>query len=187
MNTDNQKKYKQIAIIVSVILPVAVAILFGVKIEGYNFGFLPSIYATINRLTAVVLLSAYFAIKKKKKNLHKNLINVAVILSVGFLVMYVIYHATSDSTIFGDSNHNGIIEEAEALAISSIKYLYYFILISHIILSIIITPFVCFTYLRGWLGDYEGHKKLTRITFPLWMYVAITGVIVFLMISPYYK
>ena len=187
MNTVNQKKYKQVAIIISVVLPLAVATLFSIKIDGFDFSFLPSIYATINGITAVVLVSAYIAIKKKNKNLHKNLINVAVVLSVSFLLMYVIYHATSESTVFGDSNHNGALDTAESLELGSIKYLYYYILISHIILSIIITPFVCFTYLKGWLGDYEGHKKLTRITFPLWMYVAVTGVIIFLMISPYYN
>jgi putative membrane protein len=182
----NEKKYKRFAIIISVVLPIAVALLFSVKIEGYNLGFLPSIYATINGITALVLLSAYFAIKKGKRNLHKNLINAAVTLSVSFLVLYVIYHATSDSTVYGDTNHNGVLEDSEKLALGSITYIYYFILISHILLSIIITPFVCFTYLRGWLGDYEGHKKLTRITFPLWMYVAVSGVIVYFMISPYY-
>lgn len=168
----NEKKYKKIAIILSIVLPVAVALLFSVKIEGYDFGILPSIYATINGITAIVLLSAYFAIKNGKRKLHKNLINVAVSLSVAFLLMYVVYHATSDSTEYGGTGY--------------IAYLYYFILISHIILSVIITPFVCFTYLKGYLGDYEGHKKLTRITFPLWMYVAVSGVIVYFMISPYY-
>ena len=87
--------------------------------------------------------------------------------------MYVAYHITSNSTEFGGEG--------------AIKYVYYFILISHIILSVIITPFICFTYLRGWLGDYEKHKKLTRITFPLWLYVAVSGVVVYLMISPYYS
>ena len=100
--------------------------------------------------------------------------------------MYIIYHATSTSAKFGDINLNGVLEESEILTVGAIRYFYYFILITHIILSIIITPFICFTYLRGWLGDYEGHKKLTRITFPLWLYVAVSGVAVFLMISPYY-
>tara|TARA_B110000967_G_scaffold206526_1_gene253479 strand:+ start:1161 stop:1673 length:513 start_codon:yes stop_codon:yes gene_type:complete len=168
----SEKKYKRFAIIISIVLPIAVALLFSVKIEGFDFGFLPSVYATINGITALVLLSAYIAIKKEKRILHKNLINVAVSLSIGFLVLYVIYHATSDSTVYGGTGY--------------IANLYYFILISHIILSVIITPFVCFTYLKGYLGDYEGHKKLTRITFPLWMYVAVTGVIVYFMISPYY-
>ncbi|MEN8928045.1 MAG: DUF420 domain-containing protein [Flavobacteriales bacterium] len=168
----NEKKYQRIAIIISAILPIAVALLFMVKIEGFDFYFLPGMYATINGITALVLLCAYFAIKSKRKKLHQNLINVAIYLSVAFLVMYVIYHATSDTTKFGGTG--------------MIAYVYYFILITHILLSIIITPFVCFTYLRGYLGDYEGHKKLTRITFPLWMYVAVSGVIVYIMISPYY-
>lgn len=182
----NEKKYKRIAIFISIFLPIAVALLFVVKIEGYNLKFLPSIYATINAITAVVLLCAYFAIKKGKRVLHKNFINTAIILSVCFLVLYIIYHATSDSTKYGDLDGNKIIDDAEQLKIASTVTLYRIILISHILLSIIITPFVCFTYLKGWLGDYEGHKKLTRITFPLWMYVAVSGVIVYFMISPYY-
>lgn len=182
----NEKKLRQIAIIISIVLPIAVAILFGVKIDGVDLSFLPTIYATINGATAVVLILAYIAIKQKKKKLHQDFINTAVVLSVSFLLMYVAYHATSDSTIFGDINSNGILEDSESNKLGALKYIYYFILISHILLSIIITPFVCFTYLKGWLGDYEGHKKLTRITFPLWMYVAVTGVIVYMMISPYY-
>ena len=182
----NEKKYKRFAIIISIVLPIAVALLFSVKIEGFNLGFLPSIYATINGITALVLLSAYFAIKKGKRILHKNLINTAVSLSIGFLVLYVIYHATSDSTKYGDLDGNKIVDDIEQSKIASTVILYRIILISHILLSVIITPFVCFTYLRGWLGDYEGHKKLTRITFPLWMYVAVSGVVVYFMISPYY-
>jgi len=167
------KKYKIITVIISVIIPLAVALLFGMKkVEGYDFRFLPSIYATINGITAVVLVLAYLAIKKKNKARHKQLINLAVMLSMSFLVLYVIYHSTTESVKF----------QGEGF----IRYVYFFILISHILLSIIITPFVCFTYLRGWLGEYEKHKKLTRITFPLWMYVAISGVLVYLLISPYY-
>jgi len=182
----NEKKYKRIAILLSVVLPIAVALLFSVKIEGYDFGFLPSVYATTNGITAFVLMGAYIAIKKGNRLLHKNLINTAVSLSIGFLVLYVIYHATSDSTMYGDLDGNKIIDDVEQMKIASTVTLYRIILISHILLSVIITPFVCFTYLRGWLGDYEGHKKLTRITFPLWMYVAVSGVIVYFMISPYY-
>jgi putative membrane protein len=168
-----EAKYKKIAIGISIVLPIAVAALFGIKIEAGDFSFLPPIYATINGLTALVLIGAYIAIKKKNKKLHQNLINVAVSFSLAFLAMYVTYHITSESTKFGGEG--------------SIKYVYYTVLISHILLSIIITPFVCFTYLKGWLGNYEQHKKLTRITFPLWLYVAISGVIVYLMISPYYS
>lgn len=184
--TEKEKKFKRLIVAISIVLPLAVALLFSVKIDGVDLTFLPPIYATINGLTAVILVAAYLAIKKKNQKAHQNLINVAILFSLGFLVMYVMYHATSDSTIFGDTNHNGILEENESTQLGVTKYLYYFILISHIILSIIITPLVCFSYLRGWLGEYEKHKKLTRITFPLWLYVAVSGVIVYLMISPYY-
>lgn len=182
----NEKKFKRIAIILSIVLPIAVAFLFTKELDGYDFHYLPSIYATINGITAIVLLGAYIAIKKKNKRVHQNLIHTAIFLSVNFLVLYVIYHATSVSTVYGDLNHNEILEPSEALQLGAIKYFYYFILLSHILLSIIITPFVCFTYLRGYLGEYDKHKKLARITFPLWMYVAVSGVIVYIMISPYY-
>lgn len=183
----NRKKYKIITIVISIVLPLVIAFLFGMeKIEGYDFSILPTIYATTNGATAMVLLLAYFAIKKKNKKRHQLFINIAIVLSLTFLVLYVIYHATMESTIFGDINHNHFLDDMERSKLGLTLYLYRFILISHILLSIIITPFVCFTYLRGWLGDYEKHKKLTRITFPLWMYVAISGVLVYLFISPYY-
>ena len=183
----NRKKYKIITIVISIVLPLVVAFLFRMdKIEGYDFSILPSIYATINGITAIVLLFAYFAIKKKNKKRHQLFINLAIMLSLSFLVLYVIYHATSISVIYGDLNHDNVADEIEIAKLGIMRYVYYFLLISHILLSVIITPFVCFTYLRGWLGDYEKHKKLTRITFPLWMYVAISGVLVYLFISPYY-
>ena len=183
----NRKKYKAITIVISIVLPLVVAFLFQMeKIEGYDFSILPSIYATINGITAILLLMAYFAIKKKNKKRHQLLINTSIILSLSFLTLYVVYHATMDSVKFGDVNHDNIVDNFEKAKLGYMQYVYFFILISHILLSIIITPFVCFTYLRGWLGDYEKHKKLTRITFPLWMYVAISGVLVYLFISPYY-
>jgi putative membrane protein len=100
--------------------------------------------------------------------------------------MYVAYHMTSITTVFGDTDHNGNLEDAEKLALGSIRYVYYFILFTHITLSVVIIPFVLFTFVRGISGSYERHKKLARVTYPMWMYVAITGVIVYFMISPYY-
>lgn len=185
--TQKEKKYKNIAIVISIVLPLAVAALFGIKINGVDFSFLPPIYATINGITAAVLILALIAIKNKKIKLHQTFINIAIGLSLAFLLMYVAYHITSDSTLYGDVNKNGVLEPDEKNSLGTISYVYYFILISHIILSVLVTPFVAFTYLRGWLGDIEKHKKLTRITFPLWLYVAISGVIVYLMISPYYS
>jgi len=169
---EKPEPYRKLIIVVSIILPIAIAALFGVKIDGYDFSFLPPIYATINGLTAVLLVSAVVAIKNKKQLLHERLIKICMMLSISFLVMYVLYHMTSDSTSYGGE---GVL-----------RYVYFVILITHILLSIVIIPFVLFTYVRALSGNFERHKALAKFTFPLWLYVAVTGVIVYLMISPYY-
>lgn len=169
----NEKKYNKLIVALSVLIPIIVAILFGVKIPNVEpLSFLPPIYASINALTALVLVLAFMAIQKKKIKLHKRLMTFAIILSVVFLGMYVAYHMTSDSTKFGGDG--------------PVKYFYYFILLTHIVMSIIVIPFVLITYVRGITNNIERHKKIARITFPLWFYVAITGVVVYIMISPYY-
>lgn len=169
----NEKKYNKLIVVLSVLIPVVVAVLFGVKIPNVEpLSFLPPIYATINGLTAVLLVVAFVAIKNRKIILHENLMKTAIGCSVAFLVMYVAYHMTSDSTKFGGEG--------------AIKYIYYFVLITHILLSIIIIPFVLITYVRAITNNIEKHKKIAKITFPLWLYVAISGVIVYIMISPYY-
>lgn len=168
----NEQKYKFWITVLSIAIPVAVAVLFGVKIEGVDLTFLPPIYAGINGLTAVLLVSAILAIKKGNRKLHETLIKFALVASSLFLVMYVAYHMTSDSTEFEGTG--------------AVKYVYYFILISHIVLSVGVIPFVLVSYTRALLGKYTEHKKIAKITFPLWLYVAVTGVIVYLMISPYY-
>ena len=169
----NEKKYNKLIVALSVLIPIIVAILFGVKIPNVEpLSFLPPIYASINALTALVLVFAFMAIQKKKVKLHKRLMTFAIILSVVFLGMYVAYHMTSDSTKFGGDG--------------PVKYFYYFILLTHIVMSIIVIPFVLITYVRGITNNIERHKKIARITFPLWFYVAITGVVVYIMISPYY-
>lgn len=175
VNTLQEKEpYKRLIIILSVAIPLAVAILFGMpKVEGYDFSFLPPIYATINGLTAAFLIAAVVAIKNGKRLLHERLIKVCMFLSASFLVMYVIYHLTSDSTPYG--------------GMGAIRYIYFFILITHILLSIGVVPLVLFTYARALAGNFERHRRLAKFTFPLWLYVAITGVIVYIMISPYYK
>jgi putative membrane protein len=166
------KKYNKPIIILSIAIPLVVAILFGVKIDVELPVFLPPIYATINAITALILIVAVWAVKNKKLKLHENLMKTAIGLSAVFLVLYVAYHMTSDSTVFGGE---GII-----------KYIYYFVLISHIILSIVIIPFVLITFVRAITNDIERHKKIARITLPVWLYVAVTGVVVYIMISPYY-
>lgn len=171
-NLQNEKKYNKLIIGLSVVIPVVVAILFGVKIDMELPVFLPPIYATINAITALVLLLAVFQIKKGERKNHELLMKFAIVLSALFLVLYVAYHMTSDSTKFGGEG--------------MVKVFYYFILITHILLSIVVIPFVLITFVRGITNNIERHKKIAKITFPLWLYVAITGVIVYVMISPYY-
>lgn len=159
--------------IVSIAVPLVVVILFGVRIPNVEpLGFLPPIYATINGLTAVLLLAALWAIKQGKQRLHQQLMTTCIVLSLMFLVMYVAYHMTSDSTPYGGEGW--------------MRTLYFAVLISHIFFSITVIPLVLRTYAKAYLKDFAAHRKLARITFPIWLYVAVTGVVVYLMISPYY-
>lgn len=172
-----EKKYNKLIIVLSIIIPLVVALLFGVNLRKMGFdveplSFLPPIYATINGITAVVLIVAVIAIKNGNRKLHENLMKFAIACSVAFLVMYVAYHMTSESTKFGGEGF--------------IRYVYFFILITHILLSIAIIPLVLITYVKALAKRFDKHKKIAKITFPIWLYVAITGVVVYLMISPYY-
>jgi putative membrane protein len=174
-NALNQKEpYQKLIIALSIGIPLVVAALFGMpKIKGYDFSFLPPIYATINGLTAIGLVSAVIAIKNNKRVIHERLMKTCILLSISFLVMYVIYHLTSESTRFGGTG--------------PIRFVYLFILLTHILLSVVVIPFVLFTYVRALRGNFQKHRALAKYTFPLWLYVAVTGVIVYLMISPYYQ
>ena len=172
-----EQKFNKFIITVSILIPVVVAVLFSVKLKDFGFqveplSFLPPIYATINGITAVVLIAGVLAIKNGKRKLHEQLMTTAIALSVAFLVMYVAYHMTSESTKFGGE---GII-----------RPIYFFLLISHILLSIAVIPLVLITYVRALANKFDKHKKIAKITFPIWLYVAVTGVIVYLMIAPYY-
>jgi putative membrane protein len=169
----NQDPYRKQIIVLSVLVPLTIAILFGVKIEGYDLSFLPPVYATINGLTAILLITAVAAIKNKLVILHRRLMKTCIVLSCLFLIMYVLYHMTSESTPFGGEGW--------------IRRIYFFILVSHILLSVGVIPLVLFTFVRALSGDFERHRALARFTFPVWLYVAVTGVIVYLMISPYYS
>ena len=176
-NKITENKYNKYIVAVSILIPVVVAVLFNVKLKNFGIqveplSFLPPIYATINGITAVVLVSAVIAIKNGKRKLHERLMTSAIALSLAFLVMYVAYHMTTDSTKFGGE---GVIQ-----------FVYFFLLISHILLSIAVIPLVLITYVRALAERFDRHKKIAKITFPIWLYVAITGVIVYVMISPYY-
>lgn len=176
-NPNVEANFKKPIIFVSILIPIVVAILFNVKLKDFGIhmeplSFLPPIYAGINGLTAILLISAVIAIKNGNRKRHELLMTSAIACSVVFLIMYVAYHMSSDTTKFGGEGW--------------IRYVYFFILITHIALSIIIIPLVLFTYVRALSQSFDRHKKLARITFPLWLYVAVTGVIVYLMIAPYY-
>ena len=167
---ESEKKYNKWIVILSIVIPLVVAVLFRVKLDIELPVFLPPIYATINGLTALILILAVYQIKQGNRQLHEKLMKFAIVLSVLFLVMYVLYHMTSDSTSY-EGNY---------------RLVYLIILISHIVLSIAVIPFVLITYVRAIANSFERHKKIAKITFPLWLYVAVSGVIVYIMISPYY-
>jgi putative membrane protein len=168
------KKNNRLITIASVAIPLVVAILLSpkVKIEGYDLRFLPSIYASINGLTAFLLLLSYYNIKKGKRHVHERIMLSCMFLSLIFLVLYIAYHITTPHTVY---NGTGFI-----------MYLYYFILVTHIILSVVVVPLVLTTFAKAREGDFIKHKKWAKFAFPMWLYVGITGVIVYLMISPYY-
>ncbi len=174
---------------VSIIVFIAVAFLSGIKLD-LKITFNPHIFATFNAITnscvAVLLIAALLAVKSKKYLLHKKIMLAAIILSVLFLISYVCHHLLSGETKFGDLNHDGILSPDEKVLAGSLRYAYYVILITHIPLAGIVLPFILFTAYRALCGDYEKHKKLARITWPIWFYVAVSGVTVYLLIRPYY-
>ena len=177
-------------IIVSIAIPLAVAFLIMIPQAKIDFGFntkaLPLFHAILNSTTAILLLASLYFIKNRRIRAHKTANLAAVVLSSIFLVSYIIYHASNPSVRYGDIDHDGILSDQEKLQAGSLRYVYYFILSSHIILSGIIIPFVLFTLQRAFQEKFDKHKKLARITWPLWFYVAVTGVVVYMMISPYY-
>ncbi len=173
MSHEVEKKYQKWILLLSILIPVAVAILFVVKIPNATpLGFLPPIYASINGITALILIAAVVAIKRGNIALHQRLMKLAICCSVLFLLMYIAYHMTSPSTKFGGEG--------------PIRYVYYFILLTHILLSIAIIPLVLVSYVRALAQRFDRHRKIAKITFPIWLYVATTGVVVYLMIAPYY-
>lgn len=166
----------RLIVFVSVAIPALIAIMFKVappQIDhNYDLSILPMFHAGINFTVSLLLLSSWYFIKNKNISAHKACNVLALVLSSLFLVSYVIYHSLTEPTSFGGE---GIL-----------KGIYYFVLISHIVLSAIILPIVLFTFLRAFTGETERHKKIARWTMPIWLYVSITGVLVYLLISPYY-
>ena len=184
------RNYTRAIIIVSIAIPLAVAFLILVPTAKVDFGFnthiLPLFHAILNSSTAILLIASLYFIKNGQVRAHKTANLTAVVLSTVFLVSYVIYHASNPSTRFGDLDHDGLLSETEKQQAGVARYVYYFILSTHIILSGIIIPFVLFTLQRAYQEKFDKHRRLAKITWPMWLYVAVTGVVVYVMISPYY-
>jgi putative membrane protein len=177
-------------VIISIAIPICVAVLIlgpQAKINlGFNTAMLPLFHAMLNATTAILLLASLYFIRQGKIRAHRAANLTAVVLSSIFLISYVIYHSTNASVRFGDINHDGVLSADEKLRAGNLRYVYYVILSSHIILSGVIIPFVLFTLQRAFQERFIAHKKLARITWPMWLYVAVSGVVVYWMISPYY-
>ena len=185
----NDSKAKIVIWVVSIVVFGAVAFLAKFKLNidlGFNVHVFAAFNAVINSVVAILLIAGLVTVKQKKYALHKKIMLSAIILSVLFLVSYICHHLLAGDTRFGDINHDGILSDQEKSAVGSLRIIYYVILITHIPLAAIILPFILFTAYRALIGEYEKHKKLTRITWPVWFYVAVTGLVVYLMISPYY-
>ena len=185
----NDKKARVIIFVFSAIVFAAVLFLSRVK-WNVNLGFDVHLFAManaiINSCVAILLIVALIAVKSKNYTLHRNIMMTAMLLSVLFLMSYICHHLFAGETRFGDVNHDGLVSAAEKAAVGSSRMIYYILLGTHIPLAGIILPFILFSAYRALTGEFDKHKKLVRITWPIWFYVAVTGVIVYLMISPYY-
>lgn len=185
----NDKKATVLIIIFSVIVFAAVTLLSKIKLDvdlGFDKHFFAKLNAIINSSVSLLLLAGLWSVKNKNYQQHKKIMLAAMILSVLFLVSYICHHLFTGETKFGDLDHNGVLSDEEKLAAGSLRYIYYFIISTHITLAGIIMPFVLFTAYRALIAEFPKHKKLARYTWPIWFYVAVTGVVVYLMISPYY-
>jgi len=187
---NNDKKARVIIFTFSAIVFAAVMLLSRMK-WNVNIGFDVHLFATanaiINSTVAILLIVALIVVKIKNYKLHRNIMLTAMFLSVLFLISYICHHLFAGETRFGDVNHDGILTDAEKTAVGSSRIIYYFILGTHIPLAGIILPFILFSAYRALTGEFDKHKKLVRITWPIWFYVAVTGVVVYWMISPYYR
>jgi putative membrane protein len=185
----NDKKARVLIVLLSVVVFTIVSILGRVTVHanlGFNIHLFAKANAVINSIVAVLLLSGLIAVKTKHYFLHKRIMLTSIILSVLFLISYICHHLFAGEARFGDVDHNGVLTDAEKVNAGSARYIYYFILGTHIPLAGIVLPFILFTAYRALIGEFDKHRKLVRITWPLWFYVAVTGVIVYMMIRPYY-
>ncbi len=186
----NDKKARVLIYTVSFVVFAAVVLLSRYKLNinlGFNVHVFAMANAIINSMVTLLLVAGIVAVKQKKYLLHKKIMLAAIVLSILFLVSYIAHHLLAGETRFGDINHDGILSDDEKQQAGVLRIIYYCVLGTHIPLAAIILPFILFTAYRALTGDYEKHKKLARITWPVWFYVAVSGVLIYLWISPYYS
>lgn len=186
----NDKQAWVLILVFSFVVFAAVTILTRVKLQ-VNLGFDVHVFAlanaVMNAAIAVLLIIGFIAVRSGKYLLHKRLMIAALVLSILFLVSYITHHLLAGDSVYGDTNHDGVLSDAESAAVSSTRGVYLFILLTHIFLAAIILPFILFTAYRALISEFPKHKKLARFTWPLWLYVAVTGPVVYWMIHPYYR
>ncbi len=185
----NDKQAKWLIGIFSFVVFAAVSLLGNFKLNvslPFDVHIFAAANAVINSIIAVLLIAALLAVKRGNYKLHKRLMITALILSVVFLVSYIAHHLLAGEAHYGDSNHDGELSPAELAAVGTARSIYLLILITHIFLASVILPFILYTAYKGLTGEYAQHRKIAKYTWPLWLYVAITGPVVYLMISPYY-
>jgi putative membrane protein len=183
------KKLTVLVWVLTVAVLGLVALMRSVKIQipdGVDLSALPALHAFLNTLAALFLMGAIWAIQKGKVNLHRQMIHLAVVCSFVFLLSYVTYHFTTPATIYGDSDGNGILSESEKVVAGSFRLFYLFILLTHIVLAAVSFPFILLALTYAITNQFDKHKKVTRWVFPVWLYVAITGPLVYLLLRPYY-
>jgi len=188
-NRPLEKKLNILAVIISIAVLGLVGMMrrpeFKIQTE-IDFSFLPPFHSTLNALAAVALIAALYFIKNKNMKAHRNSIYAAMVLSGMFLLSYVVYHFTNDAVMFGDANFDGVVDEVEKTAVGSMRTIYLLLLITHVTLAGVILPFILLTFNRAFTNQFARHKKIARYVYPLWLYVAITGPICYLMLRPFY-
>lgn len=183
--------YKRLITIISIVIPITVVVLLSIPdntgLMGSWVKILPHLNGVINSLTCITLIVGLVAIKRGDQSTHKKAMITSFSLGAIFLISYVIYHFSVESTVYGDINGDGSLSKSELVSIQSSRGIYLFVLISHILLSIGVVPLVLFSILYAITGKFGQHKKIVRYTWPIWFYVSLTGVITYLLISPYYQ
>lgn len=185
----NDSQAKWLIGIVSLVIFTAIVILSRVKLNvdlGFDIHVFALINAWINSIVSILLVLGFVAVRMRRFVMHRNLMLTAMSFSILFLISYISHHLLAGDTRFGDVNHDNVVDPAELLAVGQMRTIYFVILITHIFLAAVILPFILFTTYRAMIADWSKHRKLAKITWPIWLYVSITGVIVYLMISPYY-